>query len=59
MKFYVTRYHITNKSLIFWFNVAAYQVIFQDGSQMLFSQNKVVTYVNKFGERIYFHDKNR
>ena len=59
MKFYVTRYHITNKSVIFWFNVPAYQVMFEDGSELLFSENRVITYVNKFGERIYFYDKDR
>jgi hypothetical protein len=57
MKCYVTRYHRTNKCTIFWFNISAIQIIFADSSEVLINGNKghsVITYVNKFRERVHF-----
>lgn len=57
LKFYVSRYHRTNKGIIFWFNIGAMQMIFQDGSQVLVSEHKVFTYINKYWQFYYFEEK--
>lgn len=54
MKCYVTRYHRTNKSTIFWLSVNAIQVVFEDSSQILVNGNGVITYINKYRDRFYF-----
>lgn len=54
MKCYVTRYHRTSNSTIFWLSVGALQVVFEDGSQILVNENGVLTYMNKFRDAVYF-----
>jgi hypothetical protein len=52
MKYYVTRYHRTNMSTIFWLSLGALQVIFEDGSQILVNGatggDNVMTFMNKY-----------
>lgn len=59
MKCYVTRYHRTNKSTIFWLSLNAIQVVFEDSSQILVNSNGVITYVNKYKDRYYFEEKDK
>lgn len=58
MKCYVTRYHRTSNSTIFWLSIGAMQVIYEDGSQILLNGTgngeAVVTYINKYMEATYF-----
>ena len=59
LKVYVIRYHKTDKSTVFWFNNNCIQIIFEDFSELLLSENRVITYVNKYGDRSYFYEKDK
>lgn len=54
MKCFITRYHRTNKSIIFWLSVGAIQVVFEDGSEVRVNGNGVISYVSKFRDVVYF-----
>jgi hypothetical protein len=53
MGVWVTKHCKSTKANLFWFNTKDYQIIFQDGTELLFSKDNI-TYVNKVGDRKYF-----
>ena len=54
MNVFVVKHYKTSKVHIFWFNNEDYQVIFKDHSELQVSKDHI-NYVNKYGERKYFH----
>lgn len=53
MTVWVTKHCKSTKANLFWFNTKDYQIIFQDGTELLFNKDNI-TYVNKVGDRKYF-----
>ena len=54
MKCYVSKHYKTNKANMFFYSNKDYKVVFKDLTELIVSEKRYVTYVNKVGDRRQF-----